>query len=84
MTPNEPTLRPEDGKNEFQCKFRWYLDNIGEPSRRQSILTLEKVLDVPKQTLESWIRRYTPKHWRMVLNILEKEYGPVPPEVWGE
>ncbi len=84
MTPIEPTLRPEDGKNEFQSKFRWYLDNIGEPSRRQSLITLSKVLDIPKQTLDGWVRRNTPNQWRFILEKLEAEYGPCPDSVWNE
>ncbi len=67
---------------EFHRAFLWYVDHgMGEPSRRQSYKTLESVLGIPVRTLERWVNTHVPAQWRLILDALEREYGPVPKSV---
>lgn len=81
MPPIKITI--QTAKHEFLKRLLWYLDTgMGEPSRRQAILTLSQILQVPSPTIQEWLsRQKIPSLWKLALSTLEREYGPPPEEL---
>jgi hypothetical protein len=72
----------ENATDEFHSKFLWYLDKgMGEPSRRQAIKTIAQLLDRPEGSIQKWVFGRCPTDWKLILAVLETEYGSPPEEL---
>lgn len=74
---------PGNAEGEWRVKLLWYLDHgCSAPTRKDAVEEIAQLLERSPHTVVSWVKRFQPHYWRMILQTLEAEFGPVPESVW--